>query len=364
MSTAPRVLLAAQQLRRTVPGGIGTYARGVLQGLAQLDAAGEAVASVSVYASRAPTSPDPLSAMGRPVRASALPGPVLTRLWDLGVVRAPGGFDVVHSVSLAAPPTRREAAGVVAVHDLAWRRTPDQLPGRARSWHEAALSRALRRATAFVVPAPAVAAELVDAGADPAAVRQIPFGCDHLAAPDDGEADRVLARLGVAEGFLLSVSTLEPRKNLARLFTAYDRARSSLPAPWPLLVVGPEGWGPDLEPGPGVLLSGAVGEGALSALYRRARLLAYVPLEEGYGLPVVEAMSCGTPVVASPVPSTGGAAYEVVPTDVDAIADALVAVATDEALRARLADSGRAHSAELTWARSARAHVELWRALT
>ena len=363
MTGIPRVLLAVQQLRRPVPGGIGTYARGLLQGLALLGAAGGDRVDLTLYASRPPAGPDPLAGAGVPVRASLLPGPLLTRAWDLGLVRAPACFGVIHSVSLAAPPARPGTAGVIAVHDLAWRRTPGALPPRARRWHEAALRRALRRAAAWVVPAPAVAAELVEAGADPALVRQIPFGCDHLAPPDDAAADRVLAGLGVPDGFLLSVSTLEPRKNLARLFAAYDRARAELPAPWPLLVVGPEGWGPDLEPGPGVLLAGSVDAGALSALYRRARLVAYVPLEEGYGLPVVEAMSLATPVVASPVPSTGGAAFEADPTDVDAIAEALAVVATDDAVRARLVAAGAAHTAELTWTRSAQAHVALWQEL-
>ena len=78
----------------------------------------------------------------------------------------------------------------------------------------------------------------------------------------------------------------------------------------------------------------------LASLYARARLLAYVPFEEGFGLPPVEAMRYGTPVVASPLPTTGGAALEVDPTHVDDIARALVEVATDDGLRARLADGG------------------------
>jgi glycosyltransferase involved in cell wall biosynthesis len=363
MAPLRNVLLAVQQLRRDVPGGIGTYTWGLVQGLRQLDAAGAPSLDVALYASRPTARPDPLDAAGRPVRASALPAPVLTRAWDLGLVRAPRGFDLVHSVSLAAPATRRHVAGVVAAHDLAWRRSAEAYPSRGRRWHEAALRRALRRASAFVVPAPAVAEELVAAGADPATVRLIPFGCDHLVVADNVAADRVLDALDVPGGFLLSVSTLEPRKNLARLFAAYEQACPSFPEPWPLVVVGPAGWGPDLEPGPGVKLAGAVGAGALTALYQRARLLAYVPLEEGYGLPVIEAMACGTPVVASPVPSTGGAAMEADPTDVDAIAAALVAVATDDALRARLVAAGAAHSAGLTWSANARAHVELWEAL-
>ncbi len=138
------------------------------------------------------------------------------------------------------------------------------------------------------------------------------------------------------------MGTLEPRKNLPRLIEAYGIARRSLPEPWPLVVVGPPGWGPELEPREGVVFTGRVGDGTLASLYARARLLAYVPFEEGFGLPPVEAMHFGTPVVASPLPTTGGAALEVDPTRVDDIAEALVEVATDDALRAGLAAVGAA----------------------
>src|SRR4051794_41959530 len=98
----------------------------------------------------------------------------------------------------------------------------------------------------------------------------------------------------------------------------------------------------------------------LAGLYGRARLVAYVPLMEGFGLPAVEAMYACAPVVASPMPSTGGAAFEVAPTDVDAIADALVQVAGQEAVRSRLVTGGMLRTSELTWTAAARRHVELW----
>jgi glycosyltransferase involved in cell wall biosynthesis len=91
--------------------------------------------------------------------------------------------------------------------------------------------------------------------------------------------------------------------------------------------------------------------------------LAYVPFEEGFGLPPVEAMRYGTPVVASRLPTTTGVALEVDPTQVDEIAQALVAVATDDALRARLSEAGSARAGGLTWEAAARAHVELWSSL-
>ena len=99
----------------------------------------------------------------------------------------------------------------------------------------------------------------------------------------------------------------------------------------------------------------------LSGLYARARLVAYVPLVEGFGLPVVEAMRAGAPVVASRVPSAAGAAYEVDPYDIEAIAEGLVRVGADEALRARLVAAGRARVEPLTWRAAAEGHLAVWR---
>ena len=121
--------------------------------------------------------------------------------------------------------------------------------------------------------------------------------------------------------------------------------------------------GPGRLPGPGVVFAGSVSEATLAALYRRARLLAYVPLLEGFGLPPLEAMREGTPVVASGVPSAGDATMEVDPGNVDDIAEAIVTVAGDEKLRRQLVSAGRARAGELTWANNARRHLELWASL-
>jgi glycosyltransferase involved in cell wall biosynthesis len=91
--------------------------------------------------------------------------------------------------------------------------------------------------------------------------------------------------------------------------------------------------------------------------------LVYAPITEGWGLPPVEAMAAGTPVVASPMPSTGEAALTVDPTDVSAMTAAIVRAAADETCREELRDAGLARAGELTWAKAAATHVDLWRSL-
>jgi len=375
-----KVLLVVQQLRRPVPGGIGTSVRGLVDGLRTLGVAG-----VTAYAGRSGGAADPLSGLGLPVRLSALSVRLLTPAWDLGLIDVPGGYDVVHSPSLETPPARRSALAVT-INDLAWQQAPDTFPPRGRRWHEASLRRALRRADAVVVPSAATAGAVRDAGAPSDALHVIPLGSDHLPPPDDGGARALLDRLGVGSAFILSVGTLEPRKNLGRLLVAFDRARQDVADLPPLVVVGPRGWtGSDphrhrgdgsagavsarpVSVPSGVHFAGEVPTAVLSGLYRRATMLAFVPLVEGFGLPPLEAMAAGTPVLCSPVPSVGEAespqlAFVVDPFDVDAIADGLVRLTEDTGLRARLSAAGAAHAAAHTWARTAERYLEVWAGL-
>jgi glycosyltransferase involved in cell wall biosynthesis len=377
------VLMVVEQLRRAVPGGIGTYARGVLQGFAQGAAVDEVVA-VSLHASRRPRrrgessirASDPLEGFGFPLLASRLPGPLLTRAWDRGRAPAPAGFDVVHSVSLAFPPPAQRGGGstTLTVHDLSWRRFPEATTRRGRQWHEAALRRALLRADAFVVPSDMVADELIAAGAAAPQVTVIPAGTDHLPEPDHAAASQLLRDLGVRDQYLLTVSTVEPRKNLPRLFAAYERARRELPGAWPLVVVGPRGWGSAAtqRPPQGILPAGQVADPVLAGLYARARAFVYVPLTEGYGLPPLEAMVFGVPVVAStevpsvvprPTEPPEAVALRVDAHDVDAIAGALVTACADGAHRADLVTAGRVLATERTWRRAAARHAEVWKAV-
>jgi glycosyltransferase involved in cell wall biosynthesis len=375
--------MAVEQLRRAVPGGIGAYARGLLAGMAQCAEDGDEV-DVTLLASRNPARsaggsarpPDPLAQFGRPLRLSVLPGRLLTRSWDHGLVHAPAGFDVVHSISSAFPPLARggRARSVVTVHDVAWRRHPATATARGARWHEAALRRALGSGAALIVTSKLVAADLAGDGVDADRITIVHGGSDHLVPEDPAQSDALLRRLGVPGEFLLTVSTLEPRKNVDRLLKAYALTRPTLPEPWPLVIVGPTGWGPVLtspREQDGVVFAGAVSDAALSGLYRRARAFAYIPLTEGYGLPPLEAMRMGTPaVIANEVPSvididepSPPPALIVDPLDLDDIAAALTTVLTDDVVRADLAARGEAHALSRTWRTAAHQHIGLWRSL-
>jgi glycosyltransferase involved in cell wall biosynthesis len=262
---------------------------------------------------------------------------------------------------------------VVTVHDLAWRRHPEATTPRGRRWHEAALRRARECEANLVVPSRLVAADLVSFGVDEARITVVPGGADHLARPDEDAATELLERVGVHGEYLLTVGTLEPRKNLDRLVQAFRLARPRLPERWPLVVVGPTGWGHAARPEEtdGVVFTGSVPDAVLSALYGRARAFAYVPLTEGYGLPPLEAMRMGAPsVVSSEVPSVhdlgevGSPPARIVdPLDRNDMAEALVAVLTDDALRRDLRAQGTPFASARTWRAAADEHVRLWRRL-
>jgi glycosyltransferase involved in cell wall biosynthesis len=370
------VLMVVEQLRRAVPGGSGTYAAGVISGIQKMRQKNIASPPIALLASKprgqmdpgTGTSMDPIIGSGLPYISVGLPAPLLTRGWDSGLVRAPSRFRLIHGASMAVPrpalqtstTTRTRTRTIVTVHDIAWRQVPFAYPPRGRKWHEHALIRSIRSGHRFVVSSDKVAGELHDAGAAVGSVSVIEPGGDHLPAPNDRIAKEVLSRLGVDGPFILTVGTLEPRKNLQALIDAYAKVRDTFPRRLPLVVVGPKGWGPEVIPVDGVVFAGMASTEELSSLYSKAEFLAYVPLLEGYGLPPLEAMQAGIPVLASPMPSLGGAALEVNPKDTANIAEGLLELATDQQLRSNLVSAGRRRAEALTWEACASKHVDLW----
>jgi glycosyltransferase involved in cell wall biosynthesis len=281
-----------------------------------------------------------LMSFGGPGRASSV---VRDALWyPIGLGRRSRSLDVLHCTTFRGP-TGAGVPTVVTVHDLAVLRAPEAFPRWHRLYGSAGLRRVLRAAAAIVAVSEFSRDETVELAGVPAdRIRVVPHGVDPVFTPagprEDGD-------------YVLAVGTLEPRKNLARVVAAAREADVEL------RVVGARGWG-------GVEVEGWVGEipdPELAALYRGARCIVYPSLYEGFGLPVLEAMACGTPVVTSVATAMeevgGGAAVLVDPLDTDAIADGIRA-ALDR--RDELVTAGLARAGEFTWERAADSIVALW----
>jgi glycosyltransferase involved in cell wall biosynthesis len=267
-------------------------------------------------------------------------------LWyPIGLPRRARAADVLHCTTFRGPGGARVPT-VLTVHDLAILRFPEVFPRWHRLYGRAGLARVLEGADAIVAVSEFTKAETIELTGVPAErVRVVPNGVDPV----------FVANGPRVEGdYVLAVATLEPRKNLRRVVEAVELAGVEL------RVVGARGWG-------GVDVPGWVGEMPdehLAALYRGARCVLYPSLYEGFGLPVLEGMACGTPVVTSREGSTaevaGGAAILVDPREVGSIAEGIQQAASR---RDELVRLGLARSRGFTWERTADSVVELWREL-
>jgi glycosyltransferase involved in cell wall biosynthesis len=265
--------------------------------------------------------------------------------YPVGLGRSAKPLDVLHCTTFRGP-ARTSVPTVLTVHDLAILRAPEAFPRWHRLYGRAGLTRVLRSADAIVAVSEFTKSEVVElAGVPSERIRVVHHGVDPVFTAD-----------GPAAGgeYVLAVATLEPRKNLARVVDAARLAGVEL------RVVGARGWG-------GVEVDGWVGEvpdAELARLYRGARCVVYPSLYEGFGLPVLEAMACGVPVVTSAGTAmeevAGGAAVLVDPLDVEAIASG---IGEAVARREELMPLGLARAGALTWPRAADAVVELWEEL-
>lgn len=284
-------------------------------------------------------------AFGGPGRAAVLARELAWYPHWLGRMASHQELDVLHCPTYYGPVGSRVPV-VLTVHDCAVWRHPDAFGRWTRAYVPRAVPRMLRAAARVVAVSEFTRRELVElVGLPPERIAVVPNAveAEFRAAGDAADGEYVLA-----------VGTLEPRKNLARLAEAARAAGREL------RVVGERGWGDvRLE---GVTWLGRVGDAELARLYRGALCLAYPSLYEGFGIPVLEAMACGTPVVTSRGGGTeevaGGAAVLVDPLDAASIAAGIEeAIARRDALR----EAGLARAAQFSWDDAARRTVELYR---
>ncbi len=343
-----KVGLVTEHLRRATPGGIGRYTaclRDALEGRSDVEVEG---------------------VQGR------LPTEITARLWAFGVPRH-AGVDVLHATSFAYPRTVPRVPMTVFVHDLLWRGVGSaSLNARGHRFHERGLYHAARRASRLLVPSHAVRRALVDEGISPHDIVVTGEGADHLP----------LRERHVTGNVVLSVGTLEPRKNLPRLLTAFEEVRRSFGEPLVLKLVGSDSWrgqaGLPRDLPDGVEAIGEVSDDRLAELLSSASVFVFPSMGEGYGLPPVEAMRAGVPVVCAPMPSVleradddasgrapeGAVPFEEVdPTDVSSITAALQRVLGSADRRSELSALGSAWVRDLTWHDVAQRHVEVWEEL-
>lgn len=362
-----RVAVTLTQLAHRVPGGTATSVVELARALAaRPDLELVAVGARGMTGRVGEIHPDVT------VADLPLPARVLYDAWgrtgrpsvEAAATRALGVPDVVHLTVPMGPP--RGAAPLVAtVHDLFPLSRPEWFTRRGVRLMAPALERIRTRADAVIVPSRTVADDCLAHGFDPDRLHVVPWGSRPVPVPDDG-GESLRRRLGPTDPYVLFVGTVEPRKGLPVLTDALARlGRPDLT----LVVAGPAGWGPDLDaelaavPGP-VLRTGYLSESDLAAIRAGAAVCCLPSFAEGFGLPALEALSAGTPVVTTAGTAlaevVGDAAVLVPAGRPDRLADALRRVLDDADLADALRAAGPERAATFTWERTAEMTVAVY----
>jgi glycosyltransferase involved in cell wall biosynthesis len=260
---------------------------------------------------------------------------------------------------------------VVTIHDATFFTEPSMHTAVRGTFYRSATRTALRRASRCIVPSKATRDELVRVlSADPTLIDVAYHGVDQevFHPPTPEERARVAARLGLAGStYLAFLGVLEPRKNVPNLIRGWVKACADRPEPPALVLAGGSGWDDDLDAAIGevpphlrVVRPGYLRFADLPGYLGGSLVCAYPSHGEGFGLPVLEAMACGAPVLTThrlSLPEVGGDAVAYTEPDVESIGHALGALLDDDDRRQQLAEAGAARAREFTWAASAEAHL-------
>ncbi len=291
---------------------------------------------------------------------------------DLAALRP----DVCHFTNSIAP-LHAPCPIVVTLHDMSLFVHAQLHPVKSRLVVRSIIPAVARRAAAIITVSHHAKREIVAGLNIPPEKVHVVYEAaapQYHAIADAAELDRVRRRYGLHKPFVLYVGTIEPRKNLTRLVTAFAQVQRQYPD-LELILVGQLGWQyrsllkaiEDLQLGSAVRRVGYVPDADLPALYNLARVLAFPSLYEGFGLPVIEAMACGTPVLTSNGSSlaeiAAGASCLIDPLNVNAIASGLLRLGTDDDLHARLRVAGLARAAQFSWQRAAAETVRVYDAV-
>ena len=353
--------------------GIGRIIRGQIDALVQNNPGYDLSLFVAgaVAASQRANAPLPLHTF------PAISERNLTRIWHRLKVPFPrvewltgGAIDLFHATDFVLAPVSAKTK-MLTVHDLAFMRYPEAAMPSLHHYLNIVVPRSIGRADHVIADSGHTAQDLEELWPQLAGRISVVQGAvDHSFFRRVTDQKALLAtrrKYGLDDRpFILGLSTLQPRKNFARLIRAFHAARQEAALPHQLVIGGKKGWlfddifntVRDLNLEEDVHFPGFIADSDLPALYSAAEFFAYPSLYEGFGLPVIEALACGTPVLTadnSCLPEAGGAgALYVDAESVDSIAGGITRLAAQPELRARLAAAGQAHARAFTWQRSLR----------
>jgi glycosyltransferase involved in cell wall biosynthesis len=350
-------------------GGIGRYVRELIGALAALDT----ITDYRLFVAGA--TPDKLSlAPGNNFqwRSTRIPPKWTARLWHRAQLPIPinlftGAIRLYHATDFTLPPVASGTKTILTVHDLSFVRAPETASPNLRKYLDVVVPRSVRRADHILADSQATKDDLIALyNTPPDKITVLLSGVSERFAPaTTPQIQEVRAKYNIGDApYILSVGTVQPRKNYERLI----RALAQLPAAYnavKLVIAGGRGWLQDpihqavieLNLQDRVQFLGFAEDSDLPALYSGATMLAYPSLYEGFGLPILEAFRCRTPVLTSANSSlsevSGEAAVIVDPYSVDSIGDGLQRLLDDTDLRARLVTMGEGQAAPFTWGRAA-----------
>lgn len=373
--------IALDGLPLTAPkSGVGHYTHELAYALAVSEpAVSFEITYPSTYPSLTLTAADDNRESPPNLKVKRVPvGPLGRHWWSIGL---PGyirreGLDLFHGTNYDVP-LRRRCATVLTIHDLSQLLHPETHPRRSVNRARRRLPLMVRTADAIIVPTETVRREVLEhfklSAAD---VFAIPEAARRSFRPVPlSETDAVRKRLGVGENFVLVVGTLEPRKNLRVLIRAFEEvAHEQTSDDLQLVIAGGAGWlsGPffeTLESSPvrsRILLTDYLQDEDLRALYSSCRAFVYPSIYEGFGLPPLEAMACGAPVIASRIPTLletlDDAAHFFDPQSSEQLTQAILEVTTNQDLRQRLMSAGLERVSQFSWERTAQLTFEVYQA--
>jgi glycosyltransferase involved in cell wall biosynthesis len=368
--TRPVVGIDARKLKDF---GIGSYIRNMLEAIARRPESEDY--RFRVYARRADRDAVPALPPHFAVAEEDSPGYSLAELTSFAWRLRRDRLDLFHATHYVLPPFTR-ARAVVTIHDIIHLLYPQFLPNRiAYLYARLMIRRALQRAARIITVSYNSKRDLVDYfSVAPSRIEVIYNGVSPRFSPEiaSGQRDAAAKRYGLKRPYLLFLGGEKPHKNVQNVVRAFAEARRQTSMPHVLVLAGPMPANPArlealisaLDLREHIVRTGVVPEEDLPAIYAGADVFVYPTLYEGFGLPVIEAMACGTPVLTSSTSAlqevAGGYAYLADPMDIDAIARGIVTLTTDQKIRSDYRELGLKRSLDFSWDKAAERTLEVY----